>query len=99
MGSISTPSTLLVAVDGIDDSGEVDRLKEFVRDIADGNGWWHHMAAVWLVRTKRTPTEVRDLLRSQLSTETRVLVVDVTGSVRAWSGQPEHGSAWLANRW
>lgn len=61
--------------------------------------WWHHLDSTWLVKTSKTSVEVRDELKKYIDTGDELLVVDVTGDNRAWSGFNESGSKWLKEKW
>lgn len=77
-------------------------LKEPGRDYAElaallkGFGtWWHHLDSTWLVKTDRSPVELRDSVKALLGAVDEVLVIDVTNQSAAWSGFSERGSHWL----
>lgn len=57
--------------------------------------WWHHLDSTWLVVTDLTVVQLRDRLQSLMHPDDKLLVVDVTGRWRAWSGFNSRGSEWL----
>jgi hypothetical protein len=85
-------STLLVGYDlnspGKDYTDLIDKIKTY-------GAWWHHLDSTWLIKTAKTPTEVRDDLRALQDANDELLVIDVSGDGRAWTGFNESGSAWL----
>lgn len=62
-----------------------------------GSAWWHHLDSTWLIRTEKTPAQIRDALREHLDRNDELLVVDVSGRSRAWHGFNERGASWLRN--
>ena len=85
-------STLLVGYDlnklGKDYDGLIAALK------AEAT-WWHHLDSTWLVKTTKTPVELRDTLKHYLDSDDELLVIDVTGDAAAWTGFNDSGSKWL----
>lgn len=59
--------------------------------------WWHHLDSTWLIKTPLTAAAVRDDLKTAMDGNNELLVIDVTGRARAWSGFKESGSNWLKN--
>ncbi|WP_397428658.1 hypothetical protein [Pseudofrankia sp. BMG5.37] len=57
--------------------------------------WWHHLDSTWLVKSDKTPTQIRDDLAKHIDEGDELLVVDVSGDARAWHGFNQSGSDWL----
>ena len=57
--------------------------------------WWHHLETVWIVRSDRTPDEIREQLQRYIGSDDQLLVVDVTGDRVGWTGINTVGSEWL----
>jgi hypothetical protein len=57
--------------------------------------WWHHLDSTWLVNCAKTATEVRDTLKAQIDGNDELLVIDVTGRARGWTGFSDSASKWL----
>jgi hypothetical protein len=87
-------NTLLVGYDLNKRGQKYDELIEFLK--SDVN-WWHYLDSTWLVKTEKTPVQMRNELRSQgfIDDNDEVLVIDVTGRASAWFGFTEKGSKWL----
>jgi hypothetical protein len=90
----SLPS-ILVAYDVHAPRGEA--YETLTTAIQSLGAWWHHLETVWIVRTARTPAEIRDQLGQHVGTEDQLLVVDVSGDAAGWIGLNDPGSRWLAN--
>lgn len=75
---------------GQDYSELITRLKSYP-------SWWRCLKSTWLVRAPLTHAQLRDELLPLLDANDRLLVIDVTGDARAWSGLPENCGAWLRN--
>lgn len=85
-------NTILIGYDlnkaGQDYGNLIDKIKSL-------GAWWHHLDSTWLVRTSRTPVEVRDALKPHIDANDELLVIDVTGRARAWTGFNASGGTWL----
>ena len=57
--------------------------------------WWHHLETVWIVRSERTPEEIRDTLKMYIGADDQLLVLDVSGDRAGWAGISDAGSEWL----
>jgi hypothetical protein len=57
--------------------------------------WWHHMETVWIVRSERTPDEIREQLQRYIGSDDQLLVLDVTGNKAGWAGINAVGGEWL----
>ncbi len=60
-----------------------------------GSSWWHHLDSTWLVKTNKSPKEVREQLKPLVGAQSELLVIDVTSRSRAWMQFSERGSKWL----
>jgi hypothetical protein len=86
-------STILIACDihSKQPSG-YDDLSEAIQSLG---AWWHHLETVWIVRSDKTPGEIRDRLATQIGADDQIFVADITGIPAEWSGINEAGSIWL----
>lgn len=66
-----------------------------VQAIQSMGAWWHHLETVWIVRSERTPEEIRDALKAYVGTDDQLLVLDITGDRAGWAGVSDTGSRWL----
>ena len=57
--------------------------------------WWHHLETVWIVRSEKTPEEIRDTLKQYIGADDQLLVINVSGDKAAWTGVSDAGSKWL----
>lgn len=46
----------------------IEKLKSF-------DNWWHHLDSTWLIKTRKTPTAVRDELRKAIDADDELLVL------------------------
>jgi hypothetical protein len=86
-------STILIACDihSEQPSGR-DDLAEAIQSLG---AWWHHLESVWIVRSDKTPSEIRDKLARQVGADDQIFVADITGIPAEWAGINEAGSNWL----
>lgn len=84
-------ATVLIAYD-LNRGGDYEALIEGIKVLG---AWWHHLDSLWLVKTGKSATEVRDILKAHLDDSDELLVIDVSGRARAWTGFSESGSKWL----
>jgi hypothetical protein len=68
---------------------------DLVKAIQSLGAWWHHLETVWIVRSDKTPEQIRDRLKSCIGTDDQVLILDITGDKAEWAGVDEAGSKWL----
>jgi hypothetical protein len=89
-------STILIACDihSIQPSG-YDDLAEAIQSLG---AWWHHLETVWIVRSDKTPAEIRDKLATYIAADDQLFVADITGIPAEWAGINEAGSIWLKGR-
>ena len=66
-----------------------------IKEIKSLGTWWHHLETAWIVRSIKTPAEIRNVLRPLLGFDDQVLVIDISGDVAGWAGVNEAGSQWL----
>lgn len=84
-------ATLMIAYD-LNRGGDYHALIERIKTLG---AWWHNLDSLWLVKTGKSASEVRDLLKAHLDANDELLVIDVSGRARAWKGFSESGSKWL----
>jgi hypothetical protein len=58
-------------------------------------GWWHCLDSTWLIQTGKSCTAVRDELLTLMDSSSKLLVIDVSGATRAWTGFNKECSDWL----
>jgi hypothetical protein len=85
-------STLLVGYDLNSPGQDYEKLIDAIK--AEG-AWWHNLDSTWLVKTDKTPVQMRDTLSKHLDSSDKLLVLDVTGDSGAWTGFKKSGSDWL----
>lgn len=56
---------------------------------------WHCLDSTWFVKANLTPVELHNQLRPLMDANDRLLVVNVTGDLAAWSGFNTACSDWL----
>lgn len=86
-------ATILIAYDihaSIDTA--YDELEAAIHSLG---AWWHHLETVWMVRSDRTPDEIREQLQRYIGSDDQLLVLDVTGTRTGWTGINDAGSEWL----
>ena len=86
-------STTLVAYDVHPPHGDhQDQLNDAIKTLGS---WWHHLETVWIVRTKYTPNEILEILKSAVGSDDQLLIADLTGGTATWSGINDAGDKWL----
>jgi hypothetical protein len=68
---------------------------ELVQAIQSMGAWWHHLETVWIVRSDKTPEEIRDILKAYIGSDDQLLVLDISGDRAGWVGVSDAGSKWL----
>lgn len=86
-------ATILIAYD-IHPTSDTS-YDDLVAAIHSLGAWWHHLETVWMVRSERTPDEIRDQLQRYIGSDDQLLVLDVTGDRAGWTGINAVGSEWL----
>ncbi|MFK4530450.1 hypothetical protein ABIF90_008431 [Bradyrhizobium japonicum] len=66
-----------------------------VQAIQSMGAWWHHLETVWIVRSDKTPEEIRDVLKVYVGADDQLLVLDISGDRAGWVGVSDAGSRWL----
>jgi len=86
-------STILIACDiHPKPPSRYDELSEAIQSLG---AWWHHLETVWIVRSDKTPGEIRDRLAFYIGADDQLLVADITQSGTEWIGINEAGHSWL----
>ena len=86
-------STILIAYDiHPNQASAYQNLAEAIQSLG---AWWHHLETVWIVRSDKTPKEIRDGLRAHIDADDQLLVVDITRSEADWAGVNDAGNGWL----
>jgi hypothetical protein len=86
-------STVLIAYDI--HPGQRSEYHDLAEAIQSLGAWWHHLETVWIVRSDKTPGEIRDKLALYMGADDQILVVDITRSGTEWAGINEAGNSWL----
>jgi hypothetical protein len=89
-------ATILVAYDLNSPGQKYDKL---IAALKEYGTWMHHLDSTWLIRTESTTQEVHSNLRQHLDGDDELLVVNVSGDARTWSGFNEEGSSWIKDTW
>src|ERR1700733_397781 len=86
-------STILIACDiHSKQPSEYNDLAEAIQSLG---AWWHHLETVWIVRSDKTPGEIRDQLARFIGADDQIFVADITGIPAEWVGVNEAGTIWL----
>lgn len=81
---------------GYDLNQPLQNYEGLIKQLKEGyQNWWHNLDSTWIVRTSKSPSEVRDDLTPYLDTNDEIFVVDITGKAAAWAGFNDKGSGWL----
>jgi hypothetical protein len=86
-------ATILIAYDLHPAEGAA--YDALVNAIRASGVWWHHMETAWIVRSDKTPEDLRDQLKVYIGPDDQLLVVDITGARAEWAGVSDSGSKWL----
>jgi hypothetical protein len=86
-------ATILIAYDVHSTSDKA--YEDLVAAIHSLGAWWHHLETVWMVRSERTPDQIRQQLERHIGPDDQLLVLDVTGTRSGWTGINDAGSEWL----
>lgn len=89
-------STKLIAYD-LNRPGQ--NYDELIAAIKKLGAWWHHLDSTWLVKSNLSTKQIRDQLRSYVDAGDELLVVNVTGDARSWTGFNARGSNWIKEIW
>ena len=93
MKANSRRATVLIAYDVHPPKG--DAYEKLVKAIQSLGSWWHHLEAIWIVRSEQSIAEIRDLLSSHVGIEDQLLVIDISGDIAGWAGVNDAGTNWL----
>jgi hypothetical protein len=86
-------ATILISYDIHPSAGDAcERVTDDIRSLGE---WWHHLESTWLVKTDRTPGQIRDLLKQHVGCDDQLLIVDISLDAAAWFGVNDAGSRWL----
>jgi hypothetical protein len=76
------------------DLKEGENYSDLIEAIKKIGNWWHCLDSTWIVKTDRSPVEIRDFLMPHIRKDDRLLVATLTGEA-AWCGFNEQCSQWL----
>ncbi len=68
---------------------------DLIRKLKSYAAWWHCLDSTWLIQTAKSHAELRDDLLAHIGSSDKLLVIEVTGMSRAWSGFDKECSDWL----
>jgi hypothetical protein len=86
-------ATVLIGYDLKKPGQDYSALYEAIKKLG---AWWHHLDSIWLVvGDSLTASGVRDGLQAHIDSNDELLVIEVTGDARAWTGFNDSGSTWL----
>lgn len=86
-------ATILIAYDIHPSASDAcERVTDVIRSLGE---WWHHLKSTWLLKTSRTPEQIRDLLKEHVGSDDQLLIVDISRDAAAWFGVNDAGSRWL----
>lgn len=88
-------STFLVGYDLDTPGQDYSDLYTAIKALGD---WWHHLDSTWLVKSESSAVEIRNTLKRHIDDNDEILVINVTGRERAWTGFNTTGSQWLRDR-
>jgi hypothetical protein len=57
--------------------------------------WWHHLDSNWIVKSKLSALEIKNLITPLIDQNDELLVVTLCGE-SAWQGFNEKGTQWLS---
>ena len=87
-------NTLLISYDLIGDEQLPDyqRVFDYIKSF---DGWAKPLQSVWLVKTTKSASVVRDELKSKTDSDDRILVINITGSGWATSFISKSVNEWM----
>ncbi len=86
-------NTLLVSYDLQTPGKDYEKLWDHLKSYSY---WAKPLESVWLVKTTRTPKEVKEIIRDNyIDQNDKLFVVDVTEKAASWHNLPEKVSAWI----
>jgi hypothetical protein len=85
-------NTLLI---GYDLNRPAQNYAGLIEAIKSHGTWWHHLDSTWLVRTTKTPSQLRDELKLLIDANDELLVMNVSGDLWSTWGFDERANAWL----
>jgi hypothetical protein len=89
-------TTVLIAYDVHPATGsKYHNLTEAIQSLG---AWWHHLETVWIVRSSKSPEELRDHLQTLIGHDDQIFVADITNVRASWAGLNEAGSDWLKQK-
>jgi hypothetical protein len=68
---------------------------DLIRKLKSYSGWWHCLDSTWLIQTDKSCTAIRDELLALMDSSSKLLVIELGDSARAWSGFEKQCSDWL----
>lgn len=84
--------TKLVSYDLITPGRDYKTVYEYLRG---HTAWARPLESLWLIKTDKPSSQVRDELKSHIDQNDKVYVVDVTGRSSSWTGLDDKVSQWI----
>jgi len=69
--------------------------EDLIAKLKSYGSWWHCLDSTWLIKTDKTHVVVRDELKALMGANDKLLVINVTGRERAWTGFAQRCADWL----
>lgn len=86
-------NTLLVSYDLKAPGKDYEKLWNHLKSYPD---WAKPLESLWLIKTSKTPKQVKELIRDNyIDNNDKLFVVDVTGKSASWYNLPEKISQWI----
>ena len=89
-------ATMLIGYD-LNKPETSEDYKKLIDAIKAEGAWWHNLDSTWLIKSTKTPVQMRDHLAQFLDKNDELLVIDVSGDAAAWRGFSEAASNWIKN--
>lgn len=84
--------TILASYDLISPGKDYSRLWDHLRAYSD---YRKPLESLWLLKTTKTATEVRDGMKQHVDSNDKLFVVDITGDATAWKSLPDEIANWI----
>ena len=81
---------LLITYEIFDKTRDATALNEAIKSLG---AWWHHLGAIWLVDSNKTPNEAYNSLVEHLYKSDHILIIEVKNSYKGWL--PKEAWNWL----
>jgi len=86
--------TFLIGYDLNKTGQDYTSLKDAIKKLGT---WWHCLDSTWIIKSDSTAVNIRNYLQGFIDSNDELLVLNVTGAERAWTGFNTDCSNWLLN--